>query len=103
MTVPPPEVLNVAFEGTVSVFAMLKFDELVTVAAEAKVRLKKVGAEPEVTIDAPLFRVIVPAVGANAAEVVSAFPTVAVVDAVIAALIVKFSYVVLVMVALALE
>ena len=46
-----------------------------------------VGADPEVTMDEPLFRVIVPALGTNAAVVVSAPPTVAVVEAVMAALI----------------
>ena len=110
VTVPPPltvivpaEAVKLPVEPLVNVPAMLKLLEVVTVAPDAVVRLKKVGAEPEVEIDEPVFRVIVPAVGANAAEVVSAPPTVAVVEAVIGALIVRFLKVVLAIAAPELE
>ena len=84
-----PLAVNVDVEGTVRAPEILKFEEVVTVEEAARVKPWKVGALPEVTIEAPLFKVIVPPLGANAAEVVRAPPTVAVVEAVIAALIVK--------------
>jgi hypothetical protein len=78
VTVPPVDVSKVEVEGTVRVLAMLKFEELVTLEDVARARLKNVGAEPEVTIDEPVFKVIVPPVGAKAAVVVKTPATVAV-------------------------
>ena len=102
LIVPPVEVMTLAEEAVkladppfVNVPAKEKFEVVVTVADAAVCRLKNVGAEPEVTIDDPLFKVIVPALGAKAAVVVSAPVTVAVVEAVMAALIFNPEYVVL--------
>ena len=88
--VPAPEItsaaagVNTAEELTVIVPATAKFPAEVTVAPEAIVKLKKVGA-PAIEREEPLFMVMVPAVGAKAALVVSTPVTVAVVEAVIVA------------------
>ena len=79
------EAIKLPVELFVKVPAIEKFDVVVTVAPEAIVKLKNVGALPEVAIDDPVFMVIVPAVGAKAAVVVSTPPTAAVVLAVMAA------------------
>ena len=92
--VPELEVKTLV-ELFVRVPAIEKLELPVAVDAEAMARLKNVGAEPEVAIEAPLFKVMVPADGTKAAVVVRTPVTVAVVDAVMAALIFNAEYVVL--------
>jgi hypothetical protein len=83
--VPELEV-NVPVELLVKVPAMEKLLLPVTVAPEAIVKLKNVGADPEVEMEDPSFMVIVPDPGAKAAVVVSTPVTVALAALVIAAL-----------------
>ena len=78
LMVPAVEVMTLGDEAVKLAEAPLvrvpineKLEVVVTVADPAVVKLKKIGAEPEVTMDEPLFNVIVPAVGAKAAVVVS--------------------------------
>ena len=63
MVMVAADAVKLPVELLVKVPSILKFDAVVTVPAEAIVKLKKVGALPEVVIEEPLFRVMVPAVG----------------------------------------
>ena len=90
MTSPAVGVKTLEASPMVKVPPTAKLPLEVTEAPLARVRLKKVGADPEVAMDAPLFKVMVPELGAKAAVVVRAPPTVAELEAVlIAALIFK--------------
>lgn len=80
IVIVPLDGLNVALVPTVSVPAMLKLLEVLMVAEFAIVRLVKVNV-PELTIDEPLFIVMVPLVGVKVPVTVNAPPTVAVLDA----------------------
>ena len=64
MVIVPAEGLKLAPELTVNAPVMLKLLAVATVAEEAMVRLENVRV-PELTMDEPLFMVMVPLVGVN--------------------------------------
>ncbi len=99
----PALAANVEVEGTVSAPEILKLESVVAEEDADTVSPWNVGALPVVEIEAPFDKVMVPALGANAEVVERIPPTVAVVDAVIAAPMVRLLYVVFVIVAPELE